>query len=269
MHLAAYGCHKADKKTSLCTYMLLLPTEISWLHLVHGRMSLPQRALLRPQPRTNKISFTLYTLWSSFSEFASVYFYAFIRVMFYLLSSPLDYKLLEGKKKKNIALSWLLRPQGLADGRYQYMSIKGCMLNQGRCAQQWRDFPRIPYSHFMFVLIMGPPPGLDSLPYSVTILEPDVPRLPALRSHDLCMMQLYPDSTSTDLSDPGQGLRSLIPAQFIAPCPPKSTKLLRGGIKPNPRSHDFLTSTPLRPRTCGSRARRAEGLFGMGQKAGL
>lgn len=124
MHLAAYGCHKADKKTSLCTYMLLLPTEISWLHLVHGRMSLPQRALLRPQPRTNKISFTLYTLWSSFSEFASVYFYAFIRVMFYLLSSPLDYKLLEGEKKKKTLLS----ADSCVPRAWQMVDINTCLL---------------------------------------------------------------------------------------------------------------------------------------------
>ena len=42
--------------------------------------------------------------------------------------------------------------------------------------QQWGDFPRIPHSHFLFVLVTGPLPGLDSLSYSVIILEPDVPR---------------------------------------------------------------------------------------------
>ena len=83
------------------------------------------------------------------------------------------------------------------------------------------------------------------------------------------MMWLYDDSISTDLPDSGQGVLSLVPESTQPLAHPRASSCSEADPSLPLGPRDSQTSVFLSTRTCDSRARRAEGIFEMGQKAGL
>lgn len=93
----------------------------------------------------------------------------------------MDYKLLEGKDHGS-----QLTPVAPGPGDMVHINkylLKVVSWTKADSHSSREICPRVPHSHFSFALVTGPLPGLDSLPHSIIILEPDVSRLPALRSH--------------------------------------------------------------------------------------